>query len=66
MTSYVSLQWLKVNNLVANPSKFQFMLLGIISKHNLSLKVYGITVKATNEVKLIGVIIHQHLILNII
>ena len=55
------LQWLEVNNLVANPSKFQFMLLGTSNKHNLSLKVDGNTVKATKEVKLLGVTIDQKL-----
>ena len=55
------LQWLEINNLVANPSKFQFMLLGLSNKHNLSLKVDGNTVKATKEVKLLGVTIDQNL-----
>ena len=55
------MQWLEVNNLVANPSKFQFMLLGLSKKHNLCLNVDGNTVKATNTVKLLGVTIDQNL-----
>ena len=56
-----TLNWLEVNGLVANPKKFQFMLLGLKGKHNICIDIDGKIIKATKSVKLLGVTIDQNL-----
>ena len=57
------LDWLKVNQLVANPSKFQLMFLGNI-RNKLCLEINGEVVNATDTVKLLGVTIDNKLKFN--
>ena len=56
-----TLCWLEDNGLVANPKKFQFMILGLKGKHNLCLDVDGKVVLAALSVKLLGVTIDRNL-----
>ena len=55
------LRWLKLNSMVANPSKFQVIFLGIKEKSNLCIDIYGLSVKSGKEVKLLGVTIDHDL-----
>lgn len=55
------MSWLEDNGLVANPAKFQFMILGLKQKHNLCIDVDGNIIKASKYVRLLGVTIDQKL-----
>ena len=57
------LDWLKINQLVANPAKFQLMFLGNI-KHKLCLELNGEVINSTNTVKLLGITIDNKLNFN--
>ena len=55
-------KWFSNNSLVANPSKYQLMFLGLRqSEENLSIKIGNSTIMATDEVELLGVIIDNKL-----
>ena len=56
-----ALVWLDENSLVANPKKFQFMILGLKQKHNLCIDIDGNVIKASKSVKLLGIIIDNKL-----
>lgn len=55
------LSWFRSNRLVANPSKFQCMFLGVDNIDGLSLSVGELTVFATNCVRLLGIDIDNRL-----
>ena len=57
------LDWLRVNQLVANPAKFQLMFLGNINQ-KLCFEINGETIHATESVKLLGVTIDNKLKFN--
>ena len=59
-----TLQWFKVNSLVANPEKFQFMILGANHKVNLCLEINGKRILSKTEIVLLGVTIDSKLNLN--
>lgn len=59
-----SLSWFKMNQLVANPAKFQFMFLGTNTK-SLILHIGGIKIKSTSYVKLLGVSIDCKLVFDL-
>ena len=56
----IVINWFIINELVPNPSKFQFMIIGgNVSK--VPLKTSDITIAQCTSVKLLGIIIDQHL-----
>ena len=59
-----TINWLKINSLVANPDKFQFMILGTKKKVNLKLEINGITCVSTSSVNLLGIEIDWKLSFN--
>ena len=64
-------EWFKVNSMVANPQKFQLMILGTETMHindrdhinvqNLSIRVNNISIQNKMEIKLLGVVIDRKL-----
>ena len=52
-----ALEWFESNRLVANPSKFQMMLLGIKRNDKLCMEINGATVCPSASVKLLGITI---------
>ena len=56
----IVINWFKINELVANPSKFQFMILGG-NDSKVPLKTSDITIAQSTSVKLLGITIDQHL-----
>ena len=50
----IVINWLKINELVANPSKFQFMILGG-NDSKVPLKTSDITIAQSTSVKLLGI-----------
>ena len=57
------IKWLTDNQFVANPAKFQFILLGL-GKNKLCLEISKNIVNASNKVKLLGVTINNKLNFN--
>ena len=57
----ILLFWFKVNSLKANPGKFQFMILTRKQYDTQEMLINTITVKETNEVKLLGIAIDKSL-----
>ena len=57
----IATNWFHNNSLVANPSKFQILLLGEKDSSSLSLKIDGKKVYASKAVKLLGVTIDEKL-----
>ena len=55
------LDWFKINSMNANPSKFQFMVLGVKNIASFSLNVNGKIIPRSNEVKLLGITIDNQL-----
>ena len=53
--------WFSINSLVANPSKFQLMFLGLKASTNLSLNIENLKIVATDKVDLLGVCIDNKL-----
>ena len=51
----------KINSLKANPGKFQFMILGKKNRLKYSLKIGSITIKESDGVELLGIIIDKAL-----
>ena len=53
------MKWFKLNHLVANPDKFQMMILGSVKQtldlEKVAINVDGVSIKPTNEVKLLGI-----------
>ena len=58
---YIINHWFKNNSLVANPSKFQLMFLGVKNVHNISINIFGNEIKSQTEVELLGVTIDNKL-----
>ena len=54
------LNWFKLNSMVANPAKFQFMLLGNKHDETVSFSVNGVNLKLSTSVKLLGVTIDKN------
>ena len=54
-------EWFKVNSLKANPSKFQFMVMGRDVPNNLSININGTPIEASSTVVLLGVTIDKQL-----
>ena len=58
---YNILKWFDSNFMVANPTKFQVMFLGLKKNQNLVLEINGEAITASKEVKLLGVTIDSKL-----
>ena len=56
------LNWLKINSMTTNPSKFHFMFLGVKNIASFRLNVNGKIIPCSNEVKLLGITIDNELI----
>ena len=50
-----ALQWFKYNQMTANPGKFQVIFMGHEKGQKLSLEINGISIRTTEEVKLLGI-----------
>ena len=57
----IAIQWFKHNSLVANPSKFQVLFLGIKDSSILSIQIDGKTLYSSETVKLLGVTLDNRL-----
>ena len=57
----VAINWFHENSLVANPSKFQILFLGINNSNDLSIQIDGKTMHSTETVKLLGVTLDSKL-----
>ena len=56
-----TIKWFNTNQMVANPDKFQFMILGNKPKTNVTIKIKDIELKSVDKVKLLGVYIDSNL-----
>ena len=54
-------KWFSDNSMIANPSKFQFMILGAKLRYKLKLQIGNKTVIAVKQVKLLGIIIDDRI-----
>ena len=52
-----AISWLKTNQMVANPSKFQVMLLGLKTDDNIVLDIGKVSIDVVSSVKLLGITI---------
>ena len=55
------LNWLKINSFAANPKKFQLMFLGKAKTENLEVLFGDISLKPTESVKILGIVIDNKL-----
>ena len=58
---YNTLKWFDSNSMVANPSKFQVMFLGLKKDQHLALEINGDVITNSREVKLLGVTLDSQL-----
>ena len=49
-----AMSWFKTNQMVANPSKFQVMLIGLKTNDRIVLVIGGVSIDVINSVKLLG------------
>ena len=56
-----AISWFKANQMVANPSKFQVMLMGLKTNDRIVLDIGGVSIDVVNSVKLLGVTIDSKL-----
>ena len=54
-------QWFKYNEMAANPGKFLVIFMGLEKGQTLSLEINDITIRTTEEVKLLGITIDSKL-----
>ena len=52
-----AISWFKTNQMVANPSKFQVMLLGLRTDDNIALDIGNVSIDVVSSVKLLGITI---------
>ena len=52
----IALEWFKNNMLVANPKKFQMMLLGHNVDQSIEIKINNFIIKNSNSVELLGIV----------
>ena len=60
----IVISWFRNNQLVANPSKFQVMLLGIKNNHNIALDIGNLSIDVVKSVKLMGITIDSKIKFN--
>ena len=58
------MNWYKLNEMVANPEKFQLIFFGLKEDHDLCIGINGDTIKMSNKIKLLGVTIDLKLRFN--
>ena len=58
---YSTLKWFDSNSMVANPSKFQVMFLGLTKDQHLVLEINGDVIAKSRDVKLLGVALDSQL-----
>ena len=56
-----AVDWFKYNQMAANLDKFQVMFMGLEKGQTLSLKINGISIRTTEEVKLLRITINSNL-----
>ena len=56
-----ALEWFKYNQMAGNPEKFQVIFMGLEKGQKLKFEVNGISIRTTEEVKLIGITINSKL-----
>ena len=59
-----AMSWYKLNEMVANPEKFQLIYFGLKEDHDLSIEINGDLIKMSDTVKLFGVTIDSKLRFN--
>ena len=57
----IAITWFNNNSMIANPTKFQFMIIGDRSNSIIEILVDNQTIQNSNTVKLLGVTIDSHL-----
>ena len=57
----ITLDWLETNFVVANPSKFKLMFLGLYQTHKLCLEINNQIIPSSDSVKLLGIDIDSKL-----
>ena len=60
----MSMNWFKLNEMVANPEKVQLIFFGIKEDHELRIEINGDVIKMSDTVKLLGVTIDSKLRFN--
>ena len=60
----MAMNWLKLNEMVANPEKFHIIFFGIKEDHELSIESNSDVIKMSDTVKLLGVSIDSKLRFN--
>ena len=53
----IATNWFRLNEMVANPEKFQLIFFGLKEDYELSIEINGDVVKMSDTVKLLGIII---------
>ena len=56
-----ALEWFKCNQMAANPEKFQVLFMGLEIGQKLNLEINGISIRTTEDVKLLGITIDSKL-----
>ena len=59
-----AMNWYKLNEMAANPEKFQLMFFGLKEDHELSIEINGNTIKMSGTVKLLFAFIDSKLRFN--
>ena len=54
-----TLEWFRVNSMVANPEKFQLIFLGVKDDDQLSMSIDGKVIESSKDVKLLGITIDK-------
>ena len=55
------IEWFKINSLIANPGKFQFMVLVNKDERSFNIHINNVKIKNSNEVTLLGIKINKNL-----
>ena len=55
------MQWLKDNEMVANPSKFQLTFLSKYKNIDKNISLHGKTIKASDAVELLGITLDKNI-----
>ena len=60
----ISLTWLRINSLLVNPSKFQFMILGKKKRNSIKLILNSTVIEESKKAVLLGITIDNLLTFN--
>ncbi len=61
VSEFLAISWFKTNQMVANPSKFQVMLLSLKTNDSIVLDIGNVSIDVVNSVKLLGITIDSRL-----